>query len=154
VAKPAAPLRLVLDTNIVISGLLWRGSPRLLLDQASDDPTIKLFSSETLIEELRNSLAYRKFENRLAQTGFDIDDAVLLYRGLVEVLEPAPVSGMVPRDADDDAVAAIAIAAQAHAIVSGDKDLTSLERIAAIPVLRAEEALELIMDRNDYLGAT
>jgi uncharacterized protein len=149
VAKTATPLRLVLDTNIVISGLLWRGSPRQLLDQASDDRTIKLFSSETLIEELRNSLTYRKFEKRLSQAGLAIDDAVLLYRGLVEIMEPAPISGMVPRDADDDAVAAIAIAAKAHAIVSGDKDLTSLEKIAAIPVLRAGEALELIRERSN-----
>jgi uncharacterized protein len=148
VAKPAPPLRLVLDTNIVISGLLWRGSPRQLLDLASDDPGIKLFSSEVMIEELRTSLTYRKFEKRLSQAGLAIDDAVLLYRGLVEIMEPAPVSGLVPRDADDDAVAAIAITAQAHAIISGDKDLTSLERIAAIPVLQAAEALELVRERT------
>jgi uncharacterized protein len=148
VAKPTAPLRLVLDTNIIISGLLWRGAPRQLLDQASDGPGIRLFTSEALIEELHNSLAYRKFEKRLSQAGMAIDDAVLLYRGLVEIMEPATVSGLVPRDADDDAVAAVGIAAKAHAIVSGDKDLTSLERISGIPVLRPGEALELISDRT------
>jgi uncharacterized protein len=148
VTKPAAPLRLVLDTNIVISGLLWSGAPRQLLDKASDDPGIRLLTSEALIDELRNSLGYRKFGKRLSQAGMAIDDAVLLYRGLVEIMEPALISGMVPRDTDDDAVAAIAIAAKAHAIVSGDKDLTSLERISRIPVLRPGEALQLIIDRT------
>jgi uncharacterized protein len=151
VAIPASPLRLVLDTNIVISGLLWQGAPRRLLDLASDDASMKLFSSDALIDELRNSLAYRKFEKRLSEAGLTIDDAVLLYRGIVDIMTPAPVSGLVPRDTDDDAVAAIAIAAQAHAIISGDKDLTSLERIAAIPVLRAGEALELIRERREHL---
>jgi putative PIN family toxin of toxin-antitoxin system len=147
VAKSAAPLRLVLDTNIIISGLLWSGAPRQLLDKASDDPNIRLFTSEALINELRTSLGYRKFEKRLSQAGMAIDDAVLLYRGLVEIMVPTPISGVVPRDADDDAVAAVAIAAKAHAIVSGDKDLNSLEQIWGIPVLRPGETLELLNDR-------
>jgi predicted nucleic acid-binding protein len=47
----------------------------------------------------------------------------------------------------DDAVAAVAIAAKAHAIGSGDKDLYSLEQIWGIPVLRPGETLELLNDR-------
>jgi hypothetical protein len=119
VAKSAAPLRLVLDTNIIISGLLWSGTPRQLLDRASDDPSIRLFTSEALINELLTSLGYRKFEKRLSQAGMAIDDAV----------------------------AAVAIAAKAHAIGSGDKDLYSLEQIWGIPVLRPGETLELLNER-------
>jgi uncharacterized protein len=149
-AKAAmVPLRLVLDTNIVISALLWQGAPRMLLDQASGDSGVELYASDALIDELRNSLGYRKFEKRLAQAGLSIDAAVLLYRGLVNSVAPVAISGIVPRDPKDDIIAGTAIAARAHAIVSGDKDLTSLEQVAGISVLRAGEALELMHERAD-----
>jgi putative PIN family toxin of toxin-antitoxin system len=149
-AKAAmVPFRLVLDTNIVISALLWQGAPRMLLDQASGDNGVELYASEALIDELRNSLGYRKFEKRLAGAGMSVDAAVLLYRALMHSVTPTAVSGLVPRDPKDDVVAGTAIAARAHAIVSGDKDLTTLERVAGISVLRAGEALELMRDRTD-----
>lgn len=48
---PPAPLRLVLDTNIVIAGLLWSGPPRHLLDLAIDE-AVTLYSSPVLLDEL------------------------------------------------------------------------------------------------------
>lgn len=45
-------MRLVLDTNVVVAGLLWHGAPRRLLDSAIDDETISLYSSPVLIEDL------------------------------------------------------------------------------------------------------
>lgn len=149
-AKAATvPLRLVLDTNIVISALLWRGVPRTLLDHATKDQGVELYSSEAMLDELRHSLGYRKFEKRLASAEVSVDEAVLLYRVLVNTLIPSETRGLVPRDPKDDIVAGTAIAAKAHAIVSGDKDLTSLEQVAGIAVLRAGEALELIRERAD-----
>ena len=38
-------MRLVLDTNVVVAGLLWHGAPRRLIDLAIDDETISLYSS-------------------------------------------------------------------------------------------------------------
>ena len=52
-------MRLVLDTNVVIAGLLWHGTPRRLLDRAIDDEAIELYSSPALIDELGNTLGYR-----------------------------------------------------------------------------------------------
>jgi putative PIN family toxin of toxin-antitoxin system len=48
-------LRLVLDTNVVLSALLWRGRPAELLDLA-ETPQVRLFTSEWLIAELQESL--------------------------------------------------------------------------------------------------
>ena len=44
-------MRVVADTNIVVSGLLWRGSPRRVLDAARDS-VIELFTSAELLAEL------------------------------------------------------------------------------------------------------
>ncbi len=57
-------MRLVLDTNIVISGLLWNGPPRRLLDAAISG-TVDIYTSAVLVTELRQALAYPKFTRRM-----------------------------------------------------------------------------------------
>lgn len=61
-------MRLVLDTNVVVSGLLWHGPQRRLLDQAIDE-ALTLYSSPALIDELAHTLSYQKFAQRIAQSG-------------------------------------------------------------------------------------
>ena len=51
------PLRLVLDTNAVIAGLLWKGPPRRLLEAAIAGE-VELFSSAVLLDELAHTLGY------------------------------------------------------------------------------------------------
>ena len=51
--------RTVPDTNIVISGLLWRGNPRRVLDAARDG-IIELYTSPVLLEELEDVLSRKK----------------------------------------------------------------------------------------------
>ena len=53
-------MRLVLDTNVVVAGLLWTGYPRQLLDRAIDE-AVTLCSSPALIDELTQTLHYQKF---------------------------------------------------------------------------------------------
>ena len=57
-------MRVVADTNIVVSGLLWRGNPRRVLDAARDG-IIELFTSPSLLEELEEVLSRKKFATRL-----------------------------------------------------------------------------------------
>ncbi len=53
------PLRLVLDTNVVIAGLLWSGPPRRLIEMAVEGGKVELFGSPMLIDELTLGLAER-----------------------------------------------------------------------------------------------
>jgi putative PIN family toxin of toxin-antitoxin system len=62
-------MRLVLDTNIVVSGLLWDGAPRRLL-RAAASANVLLFISPPLLEELTDVLSRRKFEKRIATLSF------------------------------------------------------------------------------------
>lgn len=58
--------RLVLDTNVVVAGLLWLGPPRRLIDQAIER-RFELCSSTVLIDELTRTLGYPKFAQRMAR---------------------------------------------------------------------------------------
>ncbi len=133
-------MRLVLDTNVVFSALLWRGKPYQLLDAISQHPDRSLFSSPALLDELADVLARPMAARRLALIGTNANTVLALYRKVVEVVEPTLVPRVV-RDADDDQVIAAALAAQADFIVSGDDDLLSIGRYQGIDIINAAQAL-------------
>jgi predicted nucleic acid-binding protein len=62
----AQPLRLVLDTNEVVAGLLWNGPPRRLIAWAVEGEKLELFSSPALLDELAHTLGYAKFSTHTA----------------------------------------------------------------------------------------
>ena len=62
-------------------------------------------------------------------------------RRLTEFLDPPPLPQPICRDPDDDHVLAVAIAAQADFIVTGDQDLLVLKAVQGIPILTPAQAL-------------
>jgi len=135
--------KLVLDTNIVVSALLWGGQPYQFI-RAAAEGDIEIFTSEPLITELRNVLARPHLARRLTQYRATVEQAVAQYGELTQCVQPQTTPRVVPRDADDDHVIAAAIAAQADLIVSGDSHLLSLGSYKNIVIVTANQALERI----------
>lgn len=131
-------MRTVADTNVVVSGLLWRGPSRQLLDAARQG-SVELFTSGPLLAELEEVLQREKFLNRLAAARVQAHDLVTGYAALAAVIQPATIEPVVFRDPDDDAVIACAVAAAATIIVSGDRDLLALKSHQQIEILKPAE---------------
>jgi len=136
-------MRVVADTNTVISGLLWSGTPRRVLDAARAG-TIELFTSAVLLAELEDVLSREKFAQRLALVGLTPRDLVLGYAALALLVDPAAIDPVVVADPDDDFVLACAVAADAEIIVSGDSHLLNLKKYQSIHILTAAELLTRI----------
>lgn len=136
-------MRLVLDTNIIVSGLIWDGVPRQLLDLVRDDQAM-LFTSTILLRELADALSREKFAPLLASQEITPTFLMQRYGMLARVVRPVTIERTVPTDADDDAVIATALAAQADIIVSGDNDLLALHPFQDIQILNASEAMRYI----------
>ena len=68
-------MRLVLDTNVVVSALLWGGEPRLLL-QAGREKRVELFTSTALLAELSEVLERPKFAMKIAAAALSDDQIV------------------------------------------------------------------------------
>ena len=137
-------MRLVLDTNVVFSALLWRGPPYRLLKLVQSRSNVQIYSSPVLIAELADVLTRPSATKRLAMIGRDARDVLVDYVATVEVVEPVEVPRVVPNDADDDHVIAAAVAAYADLIVSGDSDLLSMGSYQSIGIVRAATAIELV----------
>jgi putative PIN family toxin of toxin-antitoxin system len=131
-------MRVVADTNVVVSGLLWRGNPRRVLNAARDG-IIELFTSITLLEELEDVLSREKFAPRLEAAKVTARELVLGYAALATVVEASPIEPVILADPDDDAVLACALAAQCEVITSGDSHLLDLKQYKEVRVLTASQ---------------
>lgn len=130
----------VLDTNIVVSGIIWHGPPRDLFRRALTGE-ITVWTSTELHSELHRVLSYPKFRELLDARALDVSKISERYAALCRWVRPAPLARSIARDPDDDVVLACAIAARVDAIVSGDDDLLSLGTVERIPILTAVACL-------------
>jgi len=133
-------LKLVLDTNVLLSAILVPGTCRELLKGRA--LAHEWFTSPALLEELAD-----KLQGKLKLVP-EHTPLYLVYRRRIALVTPVPLPSRVCRDPDDDVVLATAIAAQAQVIVTGDNDLLSLGKYEGIPILSPRQFLEKL-DRNE-----
>lgn len=137
-------MRAVIDTNVLLSALLWGGTPHALLEHVRNG-TVTLISSPALLAELARVIDRPKFDVILARTNTSRAQTLAEVRLLAEVIDPPPLAQPVCRDPDDDAVLALAIAAQADVVISGDDDLLCLTSFEGIPILAPAQALQKVL---------
>jgi uncharacterized protein len=135
-------MRVVLDTNIVLSGLLWRGAPSKVVAFVADGHATS-WTSETLLEELAGVLARSKHADTLLKSGYPASEWVKTFADMSNLVVPAPIRQVAP-DPDDDWVIATAIAANADLIVTGDKPFLGIGQVGAIKIVSVHDALALI----------
>lgn len=131
--------RVVLDTNVVVSGLGWPGPPAAILDAVSDGRLV-LVTSAPLLAELRRVLAYPK----LAKVIRDAAQFAELIASSSDVVTPAQTLAVVDDESDNRVVEA-AVEGAADYIVSGDADLLDLGSFQGIPVFRPAEFVEKVL---------
>ena len=135
-------MRLVLDTNVVASALLWGGVPLVLL-QAGRDKRVELFTSLALLGELTDILGRRKFEKKIAASTLTIDQLVDRYAALAALVRPAPTPRIAP-DPDDDVVIGTALAAKAELVITGDKPLLAVADYRGVRIVGVSQAFAII----------
>jgi putative PIN family toxin of toxin-antitoxin system len=134
-------VRLVLDTNAAISGLLWHGNPGKLIG-AAQAGSMALYTTAPLLAELHGVLGREKFAKHLHARGLSATQIFEGYATLTTVVIPAIIPPVIIDDSDDDAVLACAVAAKADLVVSGDPHLLKLERYRGVPIVTPAEAVQ------------
>lgn len=133
---------IVIDTNLWISGLLWRGVPWRLL-RLAEQGRVTLCMAPAMVTELAEVLTYERLQPRLRQLGLtpaELVAYVLTVASIFEVPESRDAS-IVAADPDDDIFLRCAVVAGAAYVVSGDHHLLDLERYAGIPILTVRDFL-------------
>lgn len=137
--KKVARLRVVLDTNVLVSSLLFGGQPGRLRDLWVAKRIVPLVSKATFAE-FSKVLTYPKFRLAPAEISAIIADELLPYAEVVEITEH--IMG-VCRDADDDKFLSVAASGEAAYLVTGDQDLLSLGTFQSTRIVTVSEFLEL-----------
>ncbi len=122
--------RVVLDTNVLISGVLFGGKPRLIIESVVKGK-IKVYLSPVILDEFKDVIARTKFglgqETSFAITR-EIEDIFLF-------VFPKIVIERIKDDPDDNAILECTLAADAEYIVTGDPHLLSLDFFKGIQIL-------------------
>lgn len=124
-------IRAVLDTNIIVSALLFSGAPSQLVPAWQTGRICPVVSPEILEEYLR-VLAYPKFKLTNSEIRGLIEEEVLPF---VDTVQAMPISVPTLRDPDDMKFFACAKTAGVRWLVSGDDDLLSLHRIGSVEIV-------------------
>jgi len=119
-------VKVVLDTNVLLSGLMLPESVPGRIVRAWRAAQFELALSEPMLDEIGRVLAYPKIERRLKWDQETISRFLLLLQFKADVVDISSATVEVPRDPQDVPVLATLIAGGADYLVTGDKDLLTL----------------------------
>ncbi len=131
-------MRVVPDTNVLISAIVFGGLPGRLVDLAAQGH-VQFVLSPALIRETREVLRRKFGFSDAAAYG-----AETLLRRISVVVEPRRGIAVITEDPDDNRVLEAALAGDADVIVSGDGHLLSLETFGATPVLSPRALIDRV----------
>lgn len=139
-------MRIVLDTNVFISGVFFSGPPFQIL-QAWRDRKIRIALSEEILEE------YQRVTKILAakHPGVHLDSVLNLFSIEADFFAPSNLPRPVCQDKADDKFLACALAAGARIVVSGDSHLLKVSGYRGIEVIKPQEFVQRYLKRQDLL---
>jgi len=132
-------LHIVLDTNVLISSILFTGPPRQVLESVITG-TVKCSLSFAILDELRDVLQRPKF-------GFSPEQAVTVIEELhaiCDIINPPRRIRRIKADPDDNRILECAVEVQAEFIVSGDAHLLDLGEYRDIQILSPRDFLDIM----------
>ena len=124
-------ITIVIDTNVVISALLFGGGPGKLIELWKKKRIRPLISEEIMTEYLR-VLAYPKFKLSEEEINYIIHQEILPF---FKVVKSIPGPSIIKKDPDDDKFIQCAEAGNANIIISGDSHLLALKSYHGITIL-------------------
>lgn len=132
-------LKVVFDTNVYISAIIFGGAPFLCLEAARSGE-IELFTSKEILLELTN-----KLETKFLHSKTDIERVLTRLAKFVKIISPTERLTIIEADPSDNKILEVAVAAGVHFIVSGDKKhVLSLKTFREIRIVSPADFLKQI----------
>lgn len=131
-------IRALLDTNVIISAILFGGLPGQLLSLAQKR-SYAMITSPILLDELRGKLS-----GKFRLSGSDLEDTMEMLDEFCEVVSTVESLQVIKDDPDDDRVLECAVAGQADYIVSGDRHLRNLGEFRGIRIVTIRQFMDLV----------
>lgn len=137
-------IRAVLDTNVLVSALLFSGPPSQLVPAWQGGRLCPVVSAE-ILEEYVRVLAYSKFKLTGSEILSLIEEDVLPF---VDTVRAKPIPVPTLRDPDDMKSLACAVSARVHWLVSGDDDLLSIGKVESVEIVSVTNFLRHLKQKS------
>jgi len=131
-------MKLVLDTNILISAVAFGGKPKVILEKVIRGD-IRLVLSDPILEEVQGVLLGKKFRYP-AHIVVEIAQQLV---SLAEIVYPEESISVIKNDPPDNRILECAVAGKVKYIVSGDEDLLSVTSFRKIEILSPDKFLKM-----------
>ena len=132
-------MKVVIDTNVYVSGILWNGNESKIVDMCMDG-TLENHTSIGILLEVERVLSYRKFN----LTDEEMDKLLKIYFSFSRLVSVNYKSDIKSRDPADNKILECAITSEVDYIISGDQDLLVMKEVEGIRILKSRDFLEMI----------
>jgi len=132
-------VKIVCDTNILVSGFMYSGNEREIIRKISLGEVIN-FTSKELLLEFASVIKRKKFK-------LNKDEQRRILKFLIEIseiVEPTKTINIIKEDPADNRVIEVALESRSRYIISGDKHLLNLRKYKNIKILSAREFIDIL----------
>ena len=136
-------LKLVLDTNTIVSAFFWEGNEAELLRKIEQGKA-KLYITGKILKEIEEVIKRPKFDRVMMTAGLTPDQIIQKIVSLSHLVIAPKLNIKVCRDEKDNKFLECAESAKVDYIVSGDGDLLVLKEYGEIPIVRTWKILQLL----------
>ena len=137
-------MKVIIDTNVAVSGLLWGGPPNRIMRWIRDR-LLTAYGCEKTAEELNKTLNYVKFSKRFKELNLTPEEVFAYFMNLIHYVPvPKNIPGIIKKDPFDNIFLALAVQNNVSLIISGDDHLLSKKEYKNIQIVTPQEACQVI----------
>ena len=136
--------RVVIDTNVLISGIIQRSGFPFKVVKLWEDEALVLITSPATIEEAGRVLNYPKIRKKYKLTDDDIKCSITNLLRYSIIVDDPPEINAIKEDPEDNKILAAAVAGKADYIISGDAHLLTLKSFRGIEIVTPKGFCEIV----------
>ncbi len=138
-------IKVTLDTNILVSGLLWTGDSHRILKLA-DKNEIQIILSRFILEEVQDTLNSEEILEKIKNKNLIISNTTLTIIENSLFVEPTIKLDVIKDDPDDNIILECAKEGKVDYIITKDNHLLKLEEFEGIKIVNPDEFLRILKE--------
>jgi len=136
-------MKIVVDTNVLISATFWAGDSDRILEKA-ENKEIELVLSKEIIEEFVRVLGYEEIQQKIKDKNLEMRRTAEKIVSVSTIVVPLQKLDVIKEDSDDNKILECAVEGNADYIVSQDNHLLNLKEFRGIKIVTPEEFLDVL----------
>ena len=136
-------MKIVLDTNVWLSGIFWEGEASKILEKA-EKKDIQIIISENILSEIIKVLNREsKFQKYILNLRLSIEDLLRTILSISDLIETKSKLDIVKADPKDNIILEAALAGKSEYIISYDNHLLNIIEFRGIKIIHPSEFLKI-----------